>query len=168
MGFKKIRSYIPRDGSNHNRSCGNTKSYKTVSIGYFPSIQSIHKNIVRFQKLIQKNSLLILHEHNLHCQQLQLSKFLIGYQQFASDYYCGSAGPVSKMAPHQAKAFCMLRFEVSRSVITVQRESRARFKKIHFAVWCVFFDRLSGLVVRVLGYRFGGPGSIPGTTRKKM
>jgi hypothetical protein len=28
-------------------------------------------------------------------------------------------------------------------------------------------DRLSGLVVRVLGYRSGGPGSIPGTTRKK-
>jgi hypothetical protein len=26
-------------------------------------------------------------------------------------------------------------------------------------------DRLCGLVVRVLGYRFGGPGSIPGTNR---
>jgi hypothetical protein len=29
------------------------------------------------------------------------------------------------------------------------------------------FDRLYGLVVIVLGYRSGGPGSIPGTTRKK-
>jgi hypothetical protein len=28
-------------------------------------------------------------------------------------------------------------------------------------------DRLCGLVVGVLGYRSGGPGSIPGTTRKK-
>jgi hypothetical protein len=28
-------------------------------------------------------------------------------------------------------------------------------------------DRLCGLVVRVLGYRSGGPGSIPCTTRKK-
>jgi hypothetical protein len=28
-------------------------------------------------------------------------------------------------------------------------------------------DRLCGLVVRGLGYRSGGPGSIPGTTRKK-
>jgi hypothetical protein len=28
-------------------------------------------------------------------------------------------------------------------------------------------DRLCGLVVRVLGYISGGPGSIPGTTRKK-
>jgi hypothetical protein len=28
-------------------------------------------------------------------------------------------------------------------------------------------DRLCGLVVRVLGYRSGGPGSIHGTTRKK-
>jgi hypothetical protein len=32
---------------------------------------------------------------------------------------------------------------------------------------CPVFDRLCGLVVRVLGYRSGGPGSIPGTTRKK-
>jgi hypothetical protein len=35
-----------------------------------------------------------------------------------------------------------------------------------------FHYRLCGLVVRVLGYRFGGPGSIPGTIRfsdkKKM
>jgi hypothetical protein len=29
------------------------------------------------------------------------------------------------------------------------------------------FDRLCDLVVRVLGYRAGGPGSIPGTTIKK-
>jgi hypothetical protein len=31
----------------------------------------------------------------------------------------------------------------------------------------VVIDRLCGLVVRVLGYRSGGPGSIPGTTRGK-
>jgi hypothetical protein len=28
-------------------------------------------------------------------------------------------------------------------------------------------DRLCGLVVRVLGYRSGGQGSIPGTTKEK-
>ena len=43
--------------------------------------------------------------------------------------YCGAAGPVSKMASQQEKAFCVLRFEVPRSVITVQREFRARFRK---------------------------------------
>jgi hypothetical protein len=33
---------------------------------------------------------------------------------------------------------------------------------------CIFItDRLCGLVVRVLGCRSGGPGSIPNTTRKK-
>ena len=32
-----------------------------------------------------------------------------------------AAGPVSKMASQQEKAFCVLRFEVSNSVITVQR-----------------------------------------------
>jgi hypothetical protein len=40
-----------------------------------------------------------------------------------------ATGPVSKMVSQQEKAFCVLRFEVSRSVITVQREFRARFKK---------------------------------------
>jgi hypothetical protein len=53
------------------------------------------------------------------------------YQQFASHAYCGAAGPVSKMAAQQEKAFCVLRFDVSRSVsvITVQREYHERFKK---------------------------------------
>jgi hypothetical protein len=32
------------------------------------------------------------------------------------------------MASQQEKAFCVLRFEVSRSVITVQREFCARFR----------------------------------------
>jgi hypothetical protein len=48
-------------------------------------------------------------------------------------------------------------------------------KKVYFKLNCVGFldeykrfkDRLCGLVVRVLGYRSGGSGSIPGTTRKK-
>ena len=40
-----------------------------------------------------------------------------------------TAGPVSKMAPQHEKAFCVLRFEMSRSVITVQHEFRARFRK---------------------------------------
>jgi hypothetical protein len=37
--------------------------------------------------------------------------------------------------------------------------------KLDFSV--EWFDRLCGLVVRVLGYRSGGPGSIPGTTKKR-
>jgi hypothetical protein len=42
---------------------------------------------------------------------------------------------------------------------------------IHSFVICKIggrYDRLCGLVVRVLGYRSGGPGSIPGTTKKKL
>ena len=46
-----------------------------------------------------------------------------------------TVGPVSKMASQQEKAFCVLRFEASRSVITVQREFRARFRK---DALCVF------------------------------
>jgi hypothetical protein len=33
--------------------------------------------------------------------------------------------------------------------------------------YTLIYDRLRGLVVRVLGYRSGGPGSIPGTNRNK-
>jgi hypothetical protein len=71
---------------------------------------------------VNKNVCLILHGHNIHRQRRQLSKFLMRYQQFASHAYCVAAGPVSKMALQQEKAFCVLHFEVSRSVITVQRE----------------------------------------------
>jgi hypothetical protein len=38
---------------------------------------------------------------------------------------------------------------------------------LYFAVCEGITDRLCGLVVRVLGYRSGGLGSIPGTTKKK-
>jgi hypothetical protein len=65
---------------------------------------------------------LTLRGHNVHRQQRQLSKFLVCYRQLASHAYCGAAGPVSKMASQQGRAFCVLCFEVSRSVITVQRE----------------------------------------------
>jgi hypothetical protein len=40
----------------------------------------------------------------------------------------------------------------------------------HLGIYCcvnINYDRLCGLVVRVLGYRSGGPGSIPVTTRKR-
>jgi len=91
-------------------------------------MQVIHKRTVQFQKLT-KNLFLTLHWHNLHRQQRQLSKFLMRYQQFASHGYCGAAGPVCKMASQQEKVFCVCCFEVSRFVITVQREFRAWFTK---------------------------------------
>jgi hypothetical protein len=40
-------------------------------------------------------------------------------------------------------------------------------KRTNNSICCVCADRLCGLVVRVVGYRSGGPGSIPGTNRKK-
>jgi hypothetical protein len=71
----------------------------------------------------------------LHRKQRQL--LLISYQQFTSHAYCGVDGPVSKMASQQEKAFCVLRFVVSRSVITVQSEIRAQFRNTRHP-WCVF------------------------------
>jgi hypothetical protein len=83
--------------------------------------------MAQFQKLT-RNLFLTLHGQNVHRQQRQLSTFLMCNQQFASHAYCGATGPVSKMASQQEKAFCVFRFEVSRSVITVQREYSARFR----------------------------------------
>ena len=80
--------------------------------------------MVQFQKLT-RNLFLTLHGHNVHRQQRQLSKFLMRYQQFAFHAYCGAAGSVYKMAPQQEKAFCGLRFEVSRSVITAHETHAA-------------------------------------------
>jgi len=82
-------------------------------------------------KWLTRNLFLTLHGRNLHRQQQQLSKLLLRYQQFASHAYCGAAGPVSNMASQQEKAFCVLRFEVSRSVITVQREFHDGLEKMH-------------------------------------
>jgi hypothetical protein len=63
------------------------------------------------------------------------------YHQLASHAYCGATGPVSKMASQQEKAFCVLRFEVSRSVITVQREFLAHRAEIRndctFILFCL-------------------------------
>ena len=91
-------------------------------------IQGFYKRMAQFQKLT-RNLFLTLNGQNVYRQQRQWSKFRMRYQQFASHAYYGAAESVSKMAPQQEKAFCVLRFEVSRSVITVQRECRARFRK---------------------------------------
>ena len=80
--------------------------------------------MVQFQKLT-RNLFLTLHGHNVHRQQQQLAKFLIHYQLFAFHAYCGAVGSVYKMAPQQEKAFCVLHFEVSRSVITVHETHAA-------------------------------------------
>ena len=91
------------------------------------SIQCVYKWMVQYQK-ITRNLFLTLHGQNVHRQQRQLSKFRMCYQQFNFHAYCRATGSVYKMAPQQEKAFYVLSFEVSRSVITVQREFCAWFR----------------------------------------
>jgi hypothetical protein len=50
---------------------------------------------------------------------------------------------------------------------TFQMFWKCQIYHVHYGNIAMNIDRLCGLVVRVLGYRSGGPGSIPGTTRKK-
>jgi len=83
--------------------------------------------MVRFQKLT-RNLFLTLHGHNVHLSTTATVQ--VSHALRAVRFSCllrgrGAAGPVSKMASQNEKAFCVLRLEVSRSVITVQREFRA-------------------------------------------
>jgi hypothetical protein len=57
--------------------------------------------------------------------------------------------------------------EFNFSLYLPARIRSGRAKQIFIKSMLTCFDRLCGLVVRVLGYRSGGSGSIPGTTRKK-
>jgi hypothetical protein len=53
-------------------------------------------------------------------------------------------------------------------VLNIYGFSRVAWSNSQFTSELWKIDRLCGLVVRVLDYRFGCPGSIPGTTRKKV
>ena len=75
--------------------------------------------MVHFEKLT-RNLFLTLHGQNVHRQQRQLSKFLMRYQQFARSCLLRGCGASLQDGAAAGKAFCVLRFEVSRSVITVQ------------------------------------------------
>jgi hypothetical protein len=83
-------------------------------------LQGIHKIMVRFQKLIKK--------FISHPAWAQHTLSAAGTVQ-VSHAYCRAVGPVSKMASQQEKAFCVLRFEVSSPVLTVQREFHSGLKK---------------------------------------
>jgi hypothetical protein len=88
-------------------------------------VQAIHEIMVRFQTSLN-NLFLILHWHNVRCQQQELSIFLMRYSSSLLMLTAGARDSFQDGAQKQ-KAFCVLRFEVSRSVNTVQREFRARF-----------------------------------------
>jgi hypothetical protein len=50
-------------------------------------------------------------------------------------------------------------------VVSLTHRPRSAIQKSYFSTSGTLFDRLCGLVLRVIGYRSGGSGSIPGTTR---
>ena len=79
--------------------------------------------MVQFQKLI--NLFLTYTGKTYTVSSSNCPSFSCATSSSLARAYCGAAGPVSKLAPQQEKAFCLLRFEVSRSVITVQRVFRA-------------------------------------------
>jgi hypothetical protein len=65
-----------------------------------------------------------------------------------------------------ARYFGRYRHSMSLKSILSDENMDLSFVQFTFPHLWPLYDRLCGLVVRVLGYRSGGPGSIPGTTRK--
>jgi hypothetical protein len=90
-------------------------SIQLLAIIYLRYIGHIQKNDTVLK--VNNNLFRTSHGHNKLHQQRKLLMLT-----------AGPRGPVSKMASEQQKAFCVLRFGVFISVITVQREFRARFK----------------------------------------
>ena len=88
-------------------------------------MQGIHKRMVQFQKLTR--NLFLTYTGTTHT--VSSGNCPSSSCATSSSLFVLTAGPVSDMASQQEKAFCLFRFEVSGSVITVQREFRARFRK---------------------------------------
>ncbi|XP_067125590.1 centrosomal protein of 120 kDa-like [Centruroides vittatus] len=111
--------------SDRQQSCLELKPQLNVENGVYyigdPNLEKAEKFI--FSVTIAFATNLLQHK------QWQLSKLLMCYPLFTCHDYCAGVVLLSKMAFQQEKAFCVLSFEVSRSVVTVQREFHAWFKK---------------------------------------
>jgi hypothetical protein len=79
----------------------------------------------------------------------------------------GKAQPVRKADNLFAICEPTVSTELDRLSLTTQWISTA-FCRDSFIFLLFIHSVICGLVVRVLGYRSGGPSSIPGTTRKKV
>jgi hypothetical protein len=88
--------------------------------------QGIHKRMVRLQSLI-KDDFLPYTDTTYTVSSGNCRIFLCAT---SSSPLMLTAGPVSKMASQQERAFCVLRLEVSRSVIAVQPEFSEQFEKV--------------------------------------
>ena len=80
--------------------------------------------MVQFQKLT-RNLFLTLHGHNVHRQQLQLSQVFHALPAVRFSCLLRGRGVSLQDGAAAGKAFCVLRFEVSRSVITVHETHAA-------------------------------------------
>jgi hypothetical protein len=116
-----------------------------------------------------------LASHYTDCVTAALARYKECYEKlkdnFCSSLYLNRALVSQVLSVIFILGFCIL-LRVLYEGYWKNRPSQQLFKV--FILYLIYFcrhmfrpGRLSGLVVRVLGYRSGGPGSIPGTTRKK-
>jgi hypothetical protein len=79
-----------------------------------------------------------------------------------TDFPSSSAPSEQPLSSHSAWTYLAMRLGYSAD------SYRSNNNMAHYKHCLRLSDRLCGLVVRVIGYRSGGPGSIPGTTKKNV
>ena len=89
-------------------------------------IQGIHKIMLRYQKLTRN---LFLNLTRSQRKPSAAASVQVSHALQAVRLSCSMRSQFPRWRRSRKKVFCMLRFEVFRSVITVQREFRARYLK---------------------------------------
>jgi hypothetical protein len=119
-----------------------------------------------------------LWEHKSH-QEHRTWQSLVSSQDISSEVTARFTSRLQQTSHKESKVWSAHRTERMRSLVGSNPVTNSIALELTFRLGerlvCVTFlmgflslsDRLCGLVVRVLGYRSGGPGSIPGTIKKK-
>jgi hypothetical protein len=112
---------------------------------------------------LDRHIFFIYHASSFH-PRLQNKEVSIHFSKLVKSKFYGSLFSGSRVVSLRTRAQRMTsRWRISENNLTILKRVNLIYKYIYIYI----YDRLCGLVVRVLGYRSGGPGSIHGTTRKK-
>jgi hypothetical protein len=99
---------------------------------FFHSVNTKYsQKMAQIQKLT-RNLFLTLHGHNVHCQQRQLSKFLVHYQQLVFHAYCGAPGPSWKPTPRSRDKHEKLTAGSACKTWTVAAPDGVRFTRVRW------------------------------------
>jgi hypothetical protein len=169
-----LENKVPEEEKPEHERENNRKVDKITQFVYFTSTMKVIKskkirnvgNVTHMGEISKLNSSLKKYERNrplLRPNRPHRNGMCV-YGQLRIDSWhdpvAGSGEHINKVLPSFKKAMIIFVGLPRRYLLHKVNDDNNNKKKKKK-------DRICGLVVRVLGYRSGGPGSIPGTTRKK-